>query len=694
MKLKGGHTIMNWTVGRKLLTGFLGVSLLVLVAGVTGIVMISSVAGSARTVIEEKMPLIDASMEARLAIETAIAASRKYVNAREGLAEIKGAIEEASEEFEGFISTIVAGSEGDAKAMAESVHTEHAAFEEAVGEFMSVHDKKTGYMFTHKAVDYDIRSFLYFIYIELDRWSSSLEEAANFNVNFKGLSDAAESDFGLWYGTFKTDDEQLAEMLDKYNGYNNKMHAAVKKINKASGRRKLSSFERTRVRHIKKASAAIDKIQNYIVPVFNGLESQEWAALKKLEGSSEKIREVLEKLEATINKEVEASEQSALRTQASSTTILIAAIVIALAVSILLGLFLTRGITRPLAQGVSVANRLAEGDLTVDIKVKSIDETGQLLTAMKDMAEKLRGIVSEVMTSSDNVASGSEELSSSSTEMSQGATEQASSAEEASSSMEQMAANIRQNADNALETEKIARKAADDARGGGEAVNEAVHAMKQIANKISIIEEISRQTNLLALNAAIEAARAGEHGKGFAVVAAEVRKLAERSQEAAGEITGLSSSSVEVAEKAGEMLAKLVPDIQKTAELVQEISAASGEQNSGADQINKAIQQLDTVTQQNASSSEEMASTSEELSSQAEHLQSVISFFNVGDGYGGGATAHKTRNVGKLAARAKATHIAHEPEKASETVGAAKPEGVAMNMGGGKDKTDDEFEKY
>jgi methyl-accepting chemotaxis protein len=198
--------------------------------------------------------------------------------------------------------------------------------------------------------------------------------------------------------------------------------------------------------------------------------------------------------------------------------------------------------------------------------------------------------------------------------------------------MEEMVANIRQNAENAQQTEKIALKASDDATESGQAVSMTVSAMKEIAGKISIIEEIARQTNLLALNAAIEAARAGEHGKGFAVVASEVRKLAERSQSAAGEISNLSGSSVQIAEKAGELLTKLVPDIQKTADLVQEISSASAEQNNGAQQINRAIQQMDQVVQQNASAAEEMASTSEELASQSEHLQDIMRFFRVGNG--------------------------------------------------------------
>jgi len=275
------------------------------------------------------------------------------------------------------------------------------------------------------------------------------------------------------------------------------------------------------------------------------------------------------------------------------------------------------------------ATEIAGGNLTVEIHERSAKD--KLMQALSSMVNGLVQTVGEIRGIASEVASASQSISTASVEVSNGASIQAASAEEASSSMEQMSSNIKQNADNAQQTNKIATKSAKDAQESGKSVREAVVAMKEIASKISIIEEIARQTNLLALNAAIEAARAGEHGKGFAVVAAEVRKLAERSQKAAGEINQLSGTTVIVSERAGEMLDKLVPDIQRTAELVQEITAASQEQDTGAEQINKALQQLEHVIQQNASASEEMASTTEELTAQSEQLVSALGFFQTGD---------------------------------------------------------------
>ncbi len=305
-----------------------------------------------------------------------------------------------------------------------------------------------------------------------------------------------------------------------------------------------------------------------------------------------------------------------------------------IALVVLAALFVGGKLSRPLVQGVGFAETVAGGDLTADLDIRQKDEIGLLSDALRNMVLRLKAVVTEVQTAADYTASGSEEMSASAQEMSQGASEQAASLEEVTSSMEQMGANIQLNADNAAQTEKIALRTAEDAERGGRQFTETVTAMRNIVEKIGIIGEIARQTDLLALNAAVEAARAGDAGKGFAVVAAEVRKLAERSGEAAKEINALSITSVDVAEKAGRMLEKIVPDIRRTAELVQEISAASREQTAGTDQINKALQQLDNVVQQNASAAEEVSSTAEELSAQAQQLQETMAFFKVDAGAG------------------------------------------------------------
>jgi len=298
-------------------------------------------------------------------------------------------------------------------------------------------------------------------------------------------------------------------------------------------------------------------------------------------------------------------------------------------------LLIARSIVRPLQAARDSAAGFALGDLrrsgeagrALSALSARSDELGDMAARLDEFAASMGRAASEIGTAAHEVAIGAQQVSSSAQGISSGATEQAASGEEVSASMQEMTATIRQNADNSEVTEKMARKAAKEAAEGGAVVVEAVAAMKEIAGKIGIVEEIARQTNLLALNAAIEAARAGEAGKGFAVVASEVRKLAERSQVAAREITELSGSTVERAERAGKLIGSIVPDIRKTAELVQEISASTREQSSGVEQVNKALAQLDRVIQQNASSSEELASMAEELSAQARRMLESLSFF-------------------------------------------------------------------
>ncbi len=291
--------------------------------------------------------------------------------------------------------------------------------------------------------------------------------------------------------------------------------------------------------------------------------------------------------------------------------------------------YLSGNIVHPIRKGVDFAQAVSDGDLSAVVAIDQHDEIGILAHALSDMSMRLQDIVGQVKDVAGSVVQGSRVMSSGAEKMSQGASEQAAASEEAASSMEQMTANMRHTADNALQAEKIAVKASGDARQGGMAVTDVVKAMQAISQKIGIIDDITRQTRMLSLNATIEAARAQDYGRGFAVVAAEVRTLAERSQTAAAEITTLTNSGVTLAEQASDMLATVVPDIQKTAELVQEISAASSEQSSGTAQINQAIQQLDHVAQQNSATSEELAATAEELAAQAEQLQQTIAFFKI-----------------------------------------------------------------
>lgn len=363
-------------------------------------------------------------------------------------------------------------------------------------------------------------------------------------------------------------------------------------------------------------------------------------------------------------------------------------LLVLLIIIIPLGLAIRRSIIAPVNNAIEAANRVADGDLLQEFHIEYDDEIAQLQLALKNMVERLENIVGNIIRSAEQIASASLQLSSTSQMMSQGANEQASSSEQVSSSMEEMASNIDQNTENASETEKIALSAATGIKEGTESANEAIGSMSQIAEKISIINDIAFQTNILALNAAVEAARAGEHGKGFAVVAAEVRKLAERSREAAEEIDSLSQSSVEVSQVAGEKLNAVMPEIERTAQLIKEISAASLEQRSGAEQVNNAIQQLSQVTQQNAASSEELATSSEELASQAEQLKEVMTFFTVDN-----RLIQKSSNVTGAMKAHKKTDSQRMSYNATKPAKSAPAEGIDIKLDE-ESGSDSDYEKF
>jgi methyl-accepting chemotaxis protein len=338
---------------------------------------------------------------------------------------------------------------------------------------------------------------------------------------------------------------------------------------------------------------------------------------------------------------------------------------IATLLTMLFGWFITRSITRPVGEALAVTQRLAEGDLTVRIDDISKDEIGQMLGAQQTLIGKLNQIIGEVKSAADALSNAAGQVSATAQSLSQSSSEQAASVEETTASIEQMTASITQNTENAKVTDNMATKSSVEATQGGTAVKDTVEAMKSIAGKIGIIDDIAYQTNLLALNAAIEAARAGEHGKGFAVVAAEVRKLAERSQVAAQEIGQLAGSSVKMAEQAGKLLDEMVPSIKKTSDLVQEIAAASQEQSQGVGQINGAMGQLNKATQQNASASEELAATSEEMGGQAAQLQELMEFFKIDDQGVGSGAAKRSRPAAATPKAAKARPAARQQASAA-----------------------------
>ncbi|MEM7106618.1 MAG: methyl-accepting chemotaxis protein [Bacteroidota bacterium] len=392
---------------------------------------------------------------------------------------------------------------------------------------------------------------------------------------------------------------------------------------------------------------------------------------------------------------LEQAKEDANQRSAQAATNMLILLFVSILISVAVSLWIIRSVMSSIQSAREVVSAVSDGDLTIEIRNTSNDEIGDLLDMMGKMVNKLKEVMSFVSSSSDNIATASIQMSSTSQSMSQGSQQQAASAEQISSSMEEMVSNIQQNTDNAQQTEKIALKASDDMQEGSQSVITTVESMKKIADKISIIEEIARQTNLLALNAAVEAARAGDHGKGFAVVATEVRKLAERSQLAASEINELSSSSVSIADKSGKLLEQIVPNIQSTAKLVQEIAASSIEQNSGAGQVNSAIQQFNQVIQQNAAGAEEMAASSDELSSQAENLREAIGFFNIGNNV-------IAKNIKKRANQTVETQPAYQeisrPPISNGTLAHAErsngsSNGVKIDLGD-SDFSDSDFQQY
>jgi methyl-accepting chemotaxis protein len=543
-----------------------------------------------------------------------------------------------------------------------------------------------------------INGFIIDHYVLMDNISQFLLTGEQFT----GGTDPTACNFGRWLATYTTTNQVIQNLAREITTYHNPFHTDVTRIrqlvqagNRAEALRLFETSIKPNAQKVFEIFGAMEAEAARVAVLYDTMSNDALTTAVQLQNAAVTLLDELVHINEVTAEEAIAQ---AVRDGARAQAIALGGLIIGVILALFLGVTLTLGITKPVALGVGFATRMAAGDMTGDLAVHQKDEIGILADALRNMQEKLIDVISTVQTATGNVSSGSQEMSGTAQQMSQGATEQAASAEEVSSSVEEMTSTIKQNADNAQATEGMARKAAGDANTGAEAVSKAVSAMKDIAAKINIIEEIARQTNLLALNAAIEAARAGEAGKGFAVVASEVRKLAERSQTAAGEILSLSKTSVEVAEEAGKSILQVAPDISKTADLVAEISAASREQSVGVDQIARAVTQLDTVIQQNASASEEMASMAEELSSQAEQLSEAISYFKINTDSSG-----MTRQVsgGQGSPKKHAVNVAHAGRKTAAPPAVTARNGsssrTAITLRAGKANQtvdDDDFEEF
>jgi methyl-accepting chemotaxis protein len=627
----------DFRIGTKIMSGYALVALVALIIGIVGLYSLRNVGNSFHYVADVNMPSVRHLLEAEAGFENLNAAFRTMLNPNlttQERARQQRIIADARARF---------GQSFEAFEMIPQTNEEAVLwrqFREAMAEWRAANDEFSRMLTQVEEIDifYPEQFLGNLNRFQGDHYALQVQMANAINDGnvFSGGEDATACNLGRWIPTLQTSNRTINDGIANMRQYHDRFHRSVHEakdfLSRGNRNAAMNVYQTVMIpsaEEVFRYFGILTAEAETAVRLFEQMETQNMVVAN--EAQQRCIGLLRQVIDININ---DAYEETARGDQVirASNYLVIIIIAAGILIAIFLGLFITRSITGGITRGVSLAEEIAQGDLTVNVDseiANQKDEIGQLGRALQLMIEKLRGIIGDIVSGADNISSASTEMSSSSQQMSQGATEQASSAEEVSSSMEEMVSNIQQNTDNAQQTEKIAQNVSSGIRKVGESADESLESIRNIASKINIINDIAFQTNILALNAAVEAARAGEHGRGFAVVAAEVRKLAERSKIAADEIVALATRSVKVTEESGKLMGDLIPDIEKTARLVQEITAASLEQNSGADQINNAIQQLNQIIQQNAAVSEEMATSSEELSGQAEQLKDTVSYFTI-----------------------------------------------------------------